>query len=80
MLPYPRAFHHLPQLLTGDFRMRRFARYALLLCCFTPAPLVAQGFGVYEHGTCTMGRSGTAAASPCNDGSAIFSIRPAWAE
>jgi long-chain fatty acid transport protein len=37
-----------------------------------PAPLWAQGFGVYEHGTCTMGRSGTAAAAPCNDGSAIF--------
>lgn len=52
--------------------MRRFARYALWWCIGAPALLSAQGFGVYEHGTCTMGRSGTAAASPCNDGSAIF--------
>jgi len=35
-------------------------------------PLAAQGFGVYEHNTCAMGRAGVAAASPCADGSAIF--------
>lgn len=32
----------------------------------------AQGFGVYEQGTCVMGRAGAAVAEPCDDGSAIF--------
>src|SRR5207245_7714984 len=31
-----------------------------------------QGFGIYEHNTCAMGRAGVAAATPCADGSAIF--------
>jgi long-chain fatty acid transport protein len=35
-------------------------------------PAEAQGYGVYEHGTCAMGRAGTAVASPCPDGSTIF--------
>lgn len=52
--------------------MRRSAWYAVGLCLGVPALLAGQGFGVYEHGTCTMGRAGTAAASPCPDGSAIF--------
>src|SRR6266487_3332549 len=54
-------------------------RFALLLVAGAPAlvaaplsPLVGQGFGVYEHNTCTMARAGVAAASPCADGSAIF--------
>ena len=52
-------------------------RFALLLLAGAPAlvaapPLAAQGFGVYEHNTCTMARAGVAAASPCADGSAIF--------
>lgn len=47
-------------------------RWALLLAAAVPAVVGAQGFGVYEHGTCTMARAGTAAASPCPDGSAIF--------
>ncbi|HET8648774.1 MAG TPA: outer membrane protein transport protein, partial [Gemmatimonadales bacterium] len=33
---------------------------------------LAQGYGVYEQGSCTMARAGAAVASPCNDGSAIF--------
>ncbi|MEO8199494.1 MAG: outer membrane protein transport protein [Gemmatimonadota bacterium] len=37
-----------------------------------PRTVLAQGYGVYEHGTCAMGRAGTAVASPCTDGSAIF--------
>ncbi len=37
-----------------------------------PNTVLAQGYGVYEHGTCAMGRAGTAVASPCQDGSAIF--------
>ena len=52
--------------------MRRVGRSALWLLLGIPAGLGAQGFGVYEHGTCTMGRAGVAAANPCNDGSAIF--------
>ena len=52
--------------------MRRSAWYAVGLLLGVPALLGGQGFGVYEHGTCTMGRAGTAAASPCSDGSAIF--------
>src|SRR5215472_38198 len=32
----------------------------------------AQGYGLYEQGTCAMGRAGAGVASPCNDGSAIF--------
>jgi len=50
----------------------------LLLLAGAPAlvaalpPLAGQGFGVYEHNTCAMGRAGVAAARPCADGSAIF--------
>ena len=32
----------------------------------------AQGFSVYEHDICTMGRAGVGVASPCSGGSAIF--------
>ena len=47
-------------------------RFALLLFAGVPSLLGAQGFGVYEHNTCAMGRAGVAAANPCADGSAIF--------
>ena len=47
-------------------------RFALLLCAGVPSLVAAQGFGVYEHNTCAMGRAGVAAARPCADGSAIF--------
>jgi long-chain fatty acid transport protein len=47
-------------------------RFALVLLVGVPSLLGAQGFGLYELGTCTMGRAGTAAASPCPDGSAAF--------
>src|SRR2546425_4231604 len=57
-------------------RMRRFA-FVLLAGAFalvaaSPAPLVGQGFGVYEHNTCAMGRAGVSAALSCADGSAIY--------
>src|SRR5260370_25575877 len=52
--------------------MRRSLRYALVLFAGFPALLGAQGFGIYEQGTCAMGRAGTGAAAPCADGSAIF--------
>jgi len=52
--------------------MRRFLRYVLVLFAGGPALLGAQGFGIYEQGTCAMGRAGTGVAAPCADGSAIF--------
>ncbi len=55
--------------------MRRFAFMLLAgasaLVAASPA-LAGQGFGVYEHNTCAMGRAGVSAALPCADGSAIF--------
>ncbi len=56
--------------------MRRFALLLLAgapaLVAAPPGPLAGQGFGVYEHNTCAMGRAGVTAARPCADGSAIF--------
>jgi len=52
--------------------MRRFLRHVLVLFAGFPALLGAQGFGIYEQGTCAMGRAGTGVAAPCGDGSAIF--------
>lgn len=37
-----------------------------------PTATQAQGFSVYEQGTCTMAQAGAAVAQPCNDGSAVF--------
>ena len=56
--------------------MRRFHVWLAVggLAAFigVPSTLPAQGFSVNEHSTCAMGRAGTAVASPCADGSAIF--------
>ncbi len=56
--------------------MRRFALVLLagaaLLIAAPLHPLAGQGFGVYEHNTCAMGRGGVTAARPCADGSAIY--------
>lgn len=52
--------------------MRRCPGYTWLLLAVLPAPLLAQGYGIYEQGTCEMGRGGTGVADPCPDGSAIF--------
>jgi len=38
--------------------------------CATSAQ--AQGYSVYEHDACAMGRAGVGVASPCSGGSAIF--------
>ncbi len=39
---------------------------------FSTQPIRAQGFSVYEQGTCTMAEAGTAVAVPCGDASSIF--------
>jgi long-chain fatty acid transport protein len=56
--------------------MRRFALLLLAgaasLVAAAPSPLIGQGFGVYEHNSCAMGRAGVTAARPCADGSAIY--------
>ena len=56
--------------------MRRFALVLLAGAASLVAaplhPLAGQGFGVYEHNTCAMGRAGVTAARPCADGSAIY--------
>jgi len=56
--------------------MRRFALLLLAgaasLVAALPSGLAGQGFGVYEHNTCAMGRAGVTAARPCTDGSAIY--------
>ncbi len=56
--------------------MRRFALVLLAgAASLVAAPLhslAGQGFGVYEHNTCAMGRAGVTAARPCADGSAIY--------
>src|SRR5437660_7719570 len=52
--------------------MRACVRYALLLVTAAPTLLGAQGFGIYEQGTCAMGRAGAGVAAPCSDGSAMF--------
>src|SRR6266513_125199 len=72
MLPYACFLHHTVLQLSGDIGMQRLARYVWLMTAALPMVLGAQGFGIYEQNTCTMGRGGTAAAAPCADGSAIF--------
>jgi long-chain fatty acid transport protein len=55
--------------------MRRFFVWmaaGVLAGSAVPTALDAQGYGIYEHGTCVMARAGTGTASPCADGSAIF--------
>ena len=52
--------------------MQHAVRHALLMVATLPALAGAQGFGIFEQNTCTMGRAGTGAAAPCTDGSAIF--------
>jgi long-chain fatty acid transport protein len=50
-----------------------FVVAALVVAAFSlPRDAQAQGFGVYEHGTCAMGRAGASVAKPCSDGSALF--------
>ncbi len=52
--------------------MRRYTLFVLCVLAGVPAGLRAQGFGIYELGSCGMARAGTGVATPCPDGSAIF--------
>src|SRR5690349_13323565 len=72
MLPLASRFHHLFKVTRSQNRMRACVRYALVLCIAAPTLLGAQGFGIYEQGTCAMGRAGAGVAAPCSDGSAMF--------
>src|SRR5256885_216973 len=73
MLPCTGLVHHVPHSASGDNCMRRFVLSALCLSfAAVPGLLAAQGFGIYEQGTCSMGRAGTGVAAPCADGSALF--------
>src|SRR6266853_6015524 len=76
MLPYRDRIHHLANSSVRRTRMRRFALVLLAgaasLVAAPLRPLAGQGFGVYEHNTCAMGRAGVTAARPCADGSAIY--------
>src|SRR5205807_811942 len=66
--PIPPPFQSHP----GTKRMRASVRYGLVLCAVVPTLLGAQGFGIYEQGTCAMGRAGAGVAAPCSDRSAMF--------
>src|SRR5438876_640955 len=73
MLPCTSRFHHLAKKSHPETnRMRQSVGYALSVLIGAPAVLGAQGFGIYELGSCGMGRAGTGVAAPCGDGSAIF--------
>src|SRR5207247_10636907 len=73
MLPCTGLIHHVPHSASGDNCMRRYALSALWLSfAGVPGLLAAQGFGIYEQGTCAMGLAGTGVATPCPDGSALF--------
>ncbi|MFB3853182.1 MAG: OmpP1/FadL family transporter [Vicinamibacterales bacterium] len=45
---------------------------AVLALALTASPVCAQGYSVYEHSPCVMGRGGAGVASPCPDGSSVF--------
>jgi long-chain fatty acid transport protein len=49
---------------------------AFLFIALASTSALAQGFGIYEQGSCAMGRAGAGVAEPCDDGSAIF-LNPA---
>lgn len=45
---------------------------ALVGVTFAARGAMAQGFGVYEHDACMMGRAGTGVAAPCSNAAAVF--------
>lgn len=55
-------------------RQRLLTSLVLLLsvCFLSTHEAHAQGFGIFEQGTCASARGGAAAAQPCEDGSSIY--------
>jgi long-chain fatty acid transport protein len=45
---------------------------AIAMVAATVGPARAQGYGVFEQGTCMMARAGAGVAAPCADGSGTF--------
>ena len=60
-----------PSALSTWLRSCLFAA-VLALGLSLPGTVTAQGFGVYEQGTCVMARAGAAVAQGCGDGSSIY--------
>jgi long-chain fatty acid transport protein len=59
----------------GGKTMRRIlvgGALVLAIVAAMPGTAAAQGYGVFEQGTCMMGRAAAGVAAPCNDGSATF--------
>ena len=55
--------------------MRRFLVWmaaGVLAGVALPVGLSAQGYGIFEHSSCMIGRASTGVATPCADGSAIY--------
>lgn len=56
----------------GRFRLLRLFVAVALIGALATGNAAAQGFGVYEQGTCVMSRAGAAVAQGCEDGSSIY--------
>ena len=62
------------RLLPSLLRSSPFVFFVALLAAglWAPSPVQGQGFGVYEQGTCVMGRAGASVAETCDDGSSMY--------
>jgi len=56
----------------GRLRFLRLFVAVVLIGALATGNAAAQGFGVYEQGTCVMSRAGAAVAQGCEDGSSIY--------
>lgn len=61
-----------PFFIKGWSRLSGLLLLGMLLASTVTRDAAAQGFSVYEHGTCATGRAGATVASTCDDGSAVF--------
>lgn len=61
-----------PSSLRPDSSVGFVFLFALAVGLWSPASVSAQGFGVYEQGTCAMARAGATVATGCGDGSSIY--------
>lgn len=56
----------------AGLRLLSLLAAVVLIGTSAPGSAAAQGFGVYEQGTCVMARAGAAVAQGCDDGSSIY--------